>query len=182
MQTWVVRKHPAAPATADVRALLSTAARHQQLSGPWALGVLLAGDAELSELNQRHRGRSRATDVLSFPARRWRSPPTPGELAPLAAASGPEMLGDLAVSLDHALAQASLYGHSVEEEVGFLLLHGWLHLLGHDHRRREAAARMDEAMAALLEAVWGRRPALLLAPAAAEPRLAARQLVRRQEI
>jgi len=77
---------------------------------------LLTGDSELRRLNKQFLGHPYATDVLSFPT---------GE--PI----GP--LGDIAISLDRAKAQAAEFGHRIEQEVRILLLHGVLHLLGHDH-------------------------------------------------
>jgi probable rRNA maturation factor len=77
---------------------------------------LITGDADLRRLNREFRGLDYPTDVLSFPA------------APPAA-----HLGDLAISLARARAQAREFRHSVEQEVGILMLHGLLHLLGYDH-------------------------------------------------
>jgi probable rRNA maturation factor len=76
----------------------------------------IAGDADLRRLNRRFRGQDYPTDVLSFPA------------APPAA-----RLGDLAISLPRARAQAREFGHDIEHEVAILMLHGLLHLLGMDH-------------------------------------------------
>ena len=77
---------------------------------------LISGDAELRRLNREFRGLDYATDVLSFPA------------------SAPAMhLGDLAISLARARTQAREFGHTVEQEVEILMLHGVLHLLGYDH-------------------------------------------------
>jgi probable rRNA maturation factor len=84
---------------------------------------LITGDAELRRLNRDFRGKDYATDVLSFPSADPRLP---------AAAPGPS-LGDLAISLARAGAQARSYGHSVEDEIRILMLHGVLHLLGYDH-------------------------------------------------
>jgi len=77
--------------------------------------VLITGDAELRRLNRDFRGKDYATDVLSFPS------------------AHPSSLGDLAISLGRARAQARQYGHSTEQEVKILMLHGVLHLTGLDH-------------------------------------------------
>ena len=79
---------------------------------------LLTGDKELRRLNRQFLGLNYATDVLSFPS---------GE--PI----GP--LGDIAISLERAKAQAAEHGHRIEQEVRILLLHGVLHLVGLDHER-----------------------------------------------
>jgi probable rRNA maturation factor len=86
---------------------------------------LITGDAELRRLNRDFRGKDYPTDVLSFPSepRLFPSEPRPS-------GSG---LGDIAISLARSRVQAREYGHSTEQEVRILMLHGVLHLLGHDH-------------------------------------------------
>jgi len=76
---------------------------------------LIAGDAQLRKLNRDFRGKDYATDVLSFPS---------GERG---------RLGDIAISLQRARAQAREFGHSTETEIRVLMLHAVLHLLGFDH-------------------------------------------------
>jgi probable rRNA maturation factor len=96
--------------------------------------ILISGDAELRRLNRHYRGKDYATDVLSFPA---------GEMD-----SG---LGDLAISLARARAQAREFGHSIETEIQILMLHGVLHLLGHDHEAdRGQMARLEKRWRAKL--------------------------------
>jgi probable rRNA maturation factor len=80
-----------------------------------ALTCLITSDAELQRLNREFRRKDYPTDVLSFPS-----------------GNGQE-LGEIAISLDRALEQASRMGHSVEEELRILILHGILHLCGMDH-------------------------------------------------
>jgi probable rRNA maturation factor len=77
--------------------------------------ILITGDADLRRLNRDFLGHDYATDVLSFPS------PNSGSL------------GDLAISLARARAQARQFGHSTEQEIQILMLHGLLHLLGFDH-------------------------------------------------
>jgi len=83
-----------------------------------AFDCLITGDAELRRLNREFRGRDYATDVLSFPA---------------PALMPKRSLGDIAVSLARARAQARVFGHSTEREIEILILHGLLHLVGMDH-------------------------------------------------
>jgi probable rRNA maturation factor len=93
-----------------------------------AFDCLITGDAEMRRLNREFRGVDCATDVLSFPslrqARRPLSLACLGKTAPL---------GDIAISLQRARAQGRRYGHSTEDEIRILMLHGLLHLLGMDH-------------------------------------------------
>ena len=81
-----------------------------------AFDCLITGDAELRRLNREFRGKDAPTDVLSFPS----------------LAGG---LGDVAISSGRARAQAREFGHTVEQEIQILMLHGVLHLLGMDHER-----------------------------------------------
>jgi probable rRNA maturation factor len=114
---------------ADVRPL-ALAAFARRLQKEVAKGrtfdCLITGDAELRKLNRDFRGKDYATDVLSFPSGIG-LPACPGQ------APRPAPLGDLAISILRARAQAREYGHSTEDEVRILMLHGVLHLLGMDH-------------------------------------------------
>jgi probable rRNA maturation factor len=93
--------------------------------------VLLTSDEEIRRFNRTFRKKNKATDVLSFPA--------PEELAG-------QHSGDLAISLDTAARQAESFGHSLNDEIKILLLHGLLHLAGMDHEvdSGEMAARESE--------------------------------------
>ena len=129
-------EHPSGGAVARrvrtrARALLAALGR------PGAgLSILLTTDGRIRTLNRRWREVDHATDVLSFPAD---DPP----------GSGPH-LGDLAVSLDIASRRARRAGRSLGEEVDRYLVHGMLHLVGHDHLRpgeaREMARLEDELL------------------------------------
>ena len=91
----------------------------------YEVSVLYTDDSFISELNDQYRGEKNATDVLSFPMM------SPEEMD---IASGfPDVLGDIVISLDTAGRQAEERGVSLREEVGLLLIHGCLHLLGYDH-------------------------------------------------
>jgi probable rRNA maturation factor len=82
------------------------------------VAVLVTSSREMRKLNRRFRGKDRATDVLSFPA--------PAE-------SGDNAEGDIAISADIAAANAKRLRHRTAEELKILVLHGLLHLAGHDH-------------------------------------------------
>jgi probable rRNA maturation factor len=81
---------------------------------------LITNDAELQALNLRFRGKDYATDVLSFPSES-------------AEPESARYLGDIAISLQRARAQAKEYGIALDEELRILMLHGVLHLTGLDH-------------------------------------------------
>lgn len=88
--------------------------------------VTFVDDNEIHELNKEFRNIDRSTDVLSFPL---------GEngVYDTNPATNAKMLGDVVISLEHAVAQAEEYGHTLQREVAFLTVHSMLHLLGYDH-------------------------------------------------
>jgi probable rRNA maturation factor len=100
------------------------------LVGPHLLAVHLLDDEGLREVNLAQRGIDAPTDVLSFPLLPRLQP---GEHQFALPPDAPHHLGDVLVSYDRASAQAAEYGHSVERELCYLLVHGVLHLLGYDH-------------------------------------------------
>ena len=113
--------------------------------------ILITGDAELRRLNRDFRGKDCPTDVLSFPAepcpsllRRLPSDPRRPQSEPRPSGSGPHHLGDIAISLARARAQAREFGHAIEQEVQILMLHGVLHLMGHDHETDSGAMARAE--------------------------------------
>jgi probable rRNA maturation factor len=95
------------------------------------LSIALVDDAEIAELNARYRGVEGATDVLSFSLPDGAHAERRGAL-----------LGDVVVSVDTASVQARRGRRSLDDEVLRLLIHGTLHLLGHDHERSDDARRM----------------------------------------
>ncbi len=113
-------------------------------------------DAAMRALNRQWRGRDRTTNVLSFPMREGRYADVAGEV-----------LGDVVVSLENALRAARRRRASPDRRVAHLLVHGVLHLLGHDHlgsaRRRD---RMRAEERRILRRVAGVAPALRLRAAA----------------
>ena len=104
----------------------------QNLRCPQAeLSILLVSDRKMRGLNRQWRGIDRPTDVLSFPLQE-------GEVSlPFGQA-----LGDIVISLETAQRQAVELGHTLEDEVQRLLIHGLLHLLGYDHTDPEPRRRM----------------------------------------
>jgi rRNA maturation RNase YbeY len=99
--------------------------------GGGELSVLLVDDAAIAELNSAYRGRPQPTDVLSFSQLEGPTPP----------AGGAGLLGDVVISVETARRQARERRRPLEEEMATLLIHGVLHLLGHDHERGSAEAR-----------------------------------------
>lgn len=95
---------------------------------PAEVSVTLVNDETIREMNGKFRNIDASTDVLSFPL---------GEngVYDVNPETGAKMLGDIVISVEHALSQADLYGHGIEREVAFLTVHSMLHLLGYDHEQ-----------------------------------------------
>ena len=110
----------------------------QSVAADTDLTIVLTDDAQLRKLNREYLGVDAPTDVLSFPA---------SEADP---ETGAAYLGDILISVPRAEAQAQAAGHSVEDEVQLLVVHGTLHLLGHDHAEAVEKARMWRAQAEVL--------------------------------
>jgi probable rRNA maturation factor len=96
-----------------------------------SVSLTFVRDPEMRELNRAHRGKDAPTDVLSFP------------LFPDRAGAQERMLGDIVISVDTAARQASDYDAPLEREVQRLLIHGVLHLAGHDHIEPGERAAME---------------------------------------
>ena len=101
---------------------------------PCEINVLVTNDQGIQSINQASRNINKPTDVLSFPMFQF----VPGELpqdweAFIDPETGLCPLGDMAISLERAKAQAQEFGHSIRREIGYLTIHSMLHLLGYDH-------------------------------------------------
>ncbi len=136
--------------------------------------VLIAGDETVSALNAQFLGQQGTTDVLSFPAKDFDIP----DDWPKDASAARGDIGQIVLSAPQTAAQADANGLSVEEEAAHLLVHGILHLLGHDHvlsddeetmRAREDAILMD----IIGRPVHGTEPMALSHPDAHEAEAAA---------
>ncbi|WP_458121708.1 rRNA maturation RNase YbeY [Paenibacillus sp. Z6-24] len=121
------------------------------------VALTFVDDEAIHQLNKEYRNMDRPTDVLSFAMHESMddemeinygtdpeadSEPLPGD-----------MLGDIIISIPRAIAQSEDYGHSVEREIGFLFVHGFLHLLGYDHQDDESEAEMMGKQEAVLQQI-----------------------------
>ena len=133
------------PLTEDeVRALIEAALAHEQVSRPCMASVSVVSDDEIAALNAEWRGVERPTDVISLECER----PDDPDLAD----GEPCELGDIVLAPAYIEAQAARFGTTFGDEARLLLVHGVLHLLGHDHLDDESAEAMealeDEILAA----------------------------------
>ncbi|WP_046214715.1 rRNA maturation RNase YbeY [Paenibacillus wulumuqiensis] len=121
------------------------------------VALTFVDDEVIHQLNKEYRNMDRPTDVLSFAMHEsmddemeinyGTDPEADGEPLP------GDMLGDIIISIPRAIAQSEDYGHSVEREIGFLFVHGFLHLLGYDHQDDESEAEMMGKQEAVLQQI-----------------------------
>jgi probable rRNA maturation factor len=114
----------------DILERAARAALIQQSAPDADLTLVLTGDAQIQALDRDFLGKDAPTDVLSFPA---------CETDP---ETGRRYLGDIIISVPRAEAQSMAAGHPLEAELSLLVVHGVLHLLGHDHAGVEEKKRM----------------------------------------
>jgi len=112
-------------------AALERAGGLRKLDGPIEVGLLLADDETVRELNRTWRGQDKSTNVLSFPD---------GSDAPPGA---PRMLGDIVLAYGTVAAEAEAQGKALEHHLVHLVVHGMLHLLGYDHENDRGAEEME---------------------------------------
>jgi len=135
--SWQAGEPPPEPEQDALRAVLAgfLAALGYPASG---LSLLLADDAALLALNERHRGLSGTTDILSWSYRGG-------------GGGAPELLGEIAVSLDRVRAQAKANGWDERTELLRLLAHGCAHLAGYDHETEQGEREMRAVEIAMLD-------------------------------
>ena len=130
------------PATLIERAA-QAALKHQKESPQVDLSVVLTDNRRLRKLNRDYLGIDAPTDVLSFPASESNGSETDPE-------TGAAYLGDILISVPYAAKSAQKAGHPLESELQLLIVHGVLHLLGHDHAKPREKAKMWKAQREIL--------------------------------
>lgn len=134
-----------------VKDVLQFAAKRLVLKDSTEMSVTMMTNPAIKKLNKQYRGVDRATDVLSFAAEES-GDETPIIMDPELAAELPTNLGDLFVSIDKVEEQAKFLGHSVDRELGFLVVHGFLHLNGYDHEQPADEKKMFGLQREILDA------------------------------
>lgn len=114
-----------------------------------ALSLLFTSDEQIHELNRDWRGRDKPTNVLSFPML------DRAELLALSREGQPEMLGDIALAHQTCVREAAEKGISLANHAAHLIVHGLLHLAGHDHETSPADAEAMEALETKALALMG---------------------------
>ena len=125
---------------AYLKKVVETSLRHIATQSNCEIGIACVDNAESHQLNLEYRGKDKPTNVLSFPMM------TREELLALKPDGGPEMLGDIALARETCVAEAAEKGITLEQHAAHLIVHGLLHLAGHDHVDSDAQAEAMEAL------------------------------------
>lgn len=126
----ISNEHPTAKIPLGTKKLIKkaclTTLKVENFSDKAEVNVTFTDDNQIKEYNGQFRNIDKSTDVLSFPL---------GEngIYDINPETNRKMLGDVVISIDHAVAQAELFGHGLRREIGYLTVHSMLHLLGYDH-------------------------------------------------
>lgn len=125
--------------------LLIFTAEKEAISNEAEVSVNFVTNKEIQEINRNYRQQNKPTDVISFAMQEQ----TDDELD-IVGEDLPLVLGDIVISVEKAKEQAEEYDHSLERELGFLTVHGFLHLLGYDHLNKEDELKMFQRQEKLL--------------------------------
>lgn len=127
--------------------LLNHAAKMENVEEGTEVSVTFVTNEEIREINKQYRDKDSATDVISFALEEL----SEGEVVPVGM-DMPRVLGDIIISVERTREQAEEYGHTFERELGFLAVHGFLHLLGYDHMTEEDEKEMFGRQKDILDA------------------------------
>ncbi len=131
---------------------------HERFPYEAEITLTLTDNPGICKINREYRSIDRPTDVLSFPMLNYESPgdfsflqnENEGDFNP---DTGEVMLGDIIISVEKVSEQAKSYGHSMEREYAFLIVHSMLHLFGYDHMEEEEAYIMEHKQKEILNAI-----------------------------
>ncbi|QHA92633.1 rRNA maturation RNase YbeY [Bacillus sp. N1-1] len=127
--------------------LLSHAAKEEGVEAGSEVSIMFVNNERITEINRDYRGKDQPTDVISFAL----DDEEEGEDPIVFDEQIPHLLGEIVISVPKIEEQAADYGHSFERELGFLCVHGFLHLLGYDHMTDEDEKEMFGKQKVLLE-------------------------------
>ncbi len=122
-----------------IQRVVKTVARTAKLSANTEVSIMVVDNNYIQELNFIYRGKNSPTDVLSFAMNELVDEEPDFDFS-----GEVNVLGDIVVSLEKAQEQCQAYGHSLERELGFLIAHGMLHLLGYDHENESEGQLMRQ--------------------------------------
>jgi len=130
-----------------VKRLVRQVLEAEGVAPPYEVSLVFTDSETVRKLNRDYRDVDRATDVLAF----YMLPHKKSDPQFILPPDGITHLGEVVISYPKAVAQAKEHGHSVEQELALLVIHGILHLLGYDHEEREEERRMRRREKELLE-------------------------------
>lgn len=126
----------------QIEDLLTFAKKQESIEEDTELSITFVDKDEIQQINHMYRDKDKVTDVISFALEE--------DEPEISGLDMPRVLGDIIICTDVAEEQASEYGHLFERELGFLALHGFLHLLGYDHMNeadeKEMFGRQDDIL------------------------------------
>lgn len=135
----------------EIDELLQYAADYLKLPEDTEMSVTFMDNAAIQVINRDYRDKDQPTDVISFALEEETEEELPiifdDEMPTM-----PRNLGDIMISVERAKEQASEYGHSYDRELGFLALHGFLHINGYDHMTPEDEKEMFGLQKEILDA------------------------------
>ncbi|MCG3085814.1 rRNA maturation RNase YbeY [Anoxybacillus sp. LAT_35] len=129
-----------------IEQLLQHAAKEEHVPDDAEVSVTFVDNEKIREINRDYRGKDQPTDVISFALEEMGE-----EEIEIVGIDVPPVLGDIIISVPKAREQAEQYGHSFMRELGFLAVHGFLHLLGYDHETEEEEKVMFAKQEQLLQ-------------------------------
>jgi probable rRNA maturation factor len=130
----------------EIEKLLNYTAEKENVQDGSELSVTFVSNERIQEINREYREKDRPTDVISFALEEMGE----GELE-IVGGDIPRVLGDIIISIPKAREQAVDYNHSFMRELGFLAVHGLLHLLGYDHMNEQDEKRMFDRQKEILD-------------------------------
>ncbi|WP_108669609.1 rRNA maturation RNase YbeY [Peribacillus acanthi] len=130
-----------------VSSVLQFAAEKENIEPDTEISITFVDNNQIREINKEYRGKDTPTDVISFAMEEMGE-----DEIQIVGMELPRVLGDIIISIDRTKEQAEDYGHSFERELGFLALHGFLHLLGYDHMTEADEKKMFSKQKDILDA------------------------------
>ncbi|KPL58606.1 rRNA maturation RNase YbeY [Rossellomorea vietnamensis] len=129
-----------------VQNILNFAAEKEGIEDESEVSVTFVTNDRIQEINREYRAKDQPTDVISFALEELGE-----DEVEIIGAEIPRVLGDIIISIDRTKEQAEEYNHSISRELGFLALHGFLHLLGYDHMEEEEEKKMFKRQKDILD-------------------------------
>ncbi|WP_175990999.1 rRNA maturation RNase YbeY [Bacillus sp. Marseille-Q1617] len=130
----------------QIEEILNFAAKKEEIEESSEVSVTFVSNDRIREINREYRHKDQPTDVISFALEELGE-----DEIEIVGADMPRVLGDIIISVERAKEQAEEYDHSFSRELGFLALHGFLHLLGYDHMEEQDEKEMFQRQKDILD-------------------------------